>query len=207
MLLPLQVLDGFKHLVQSLFKHLLLGLDLGLFLLDLDLPLEQLLLLELELLLVQLVLLLQLLLLHHQLVLLLKVVIVILLLRFNDLGHQLILILNLLLNLHTQYIQLIHLLLIPDTLIIDQILQMDDLVTNPVLLVRVLLDLLPCVSLDLAVLLMGAVDEVLIDGGLGHLVVRVVAREVVIDGVQVGRVAVLVGLVVDHLDGGINRLR
>ena len=84
---------------------------------------------------------------------------------------------------------------------------MDDLVADPVLLVRVLLDLLPCVALDLAVLLMRAVDEVLVDGGLGHLVVRVVAREVVIDGVQVGRVAVLVGLVVDHLDRGIYWLR
>jgi len=52
---------------------------------------------------------------------------------------------------------------------------MDDLVANAVLLVRVFLDLLSCVVLNLAVLLMRTVNEVLIDGRLGHLVVRVMA--------------------------------
>lgn len=151
-----------------------MGLDLGFLLFELDLLLKQLLFAELELLLVQLVLLLELLFLHHKVILLLNIRIVVLLLCLNDLGHQLILVLDLLLDLHAEYVQLVHLLLIPNTLIIDQVLQMDDLVTDPVLLVRVFLDLLSCVALDLAVLLMRGVDEVLVDGGLGHLVMRIV---------------------------------
>ena len=57
------------------------------------------------------------------------------------------------------------------------------LVTNAVFFIRVLLNLLSCVVLDLSVLLMGAVYKVLIDRRLGHLVVGVMARDIIINRV------------------------
>ena len=175
LLFSFEFLDGLEELVQGFFVHLLLGLNLGFLLFELDLLLKQLLFSEFELFLVQLVLLLELLFFHHKVVLLLNIRVVVLLFGLNDLGHQLILVLDLLLDLHTEDVQLVHLLLIPYTLIVDQVLQMDNLVTDPVLFVRVFLDLLSCVALDFTVLLMRGVDKVLVDGGLRHLVVRIMA--------------------------------